>query len=528
MAAQIKSQLEDSEHCCQRPKMDLEDAPQEDPNAGLSVGTVHAAFILSAAVAVALTFGKDLIKGKLSMNSDVGGQTPQFKAFQRTYLTVYLLMMAGDWLQGPYMYALYDAYGFKHEEIAALFVAGFFSARTSNFNLYAWSSLADMRECRRWRAGGVPSMTVAHPVASRAGRSENSHKRVSWAPAGARVATIAAGARGMRSVDEGPHSPGHAPAALRESGRAAERVKAGAAGAAHTHIGRTRSRKSWAKARWPSRPRRSDEALRAPGSADTNTESGHVASMSGRRHTHTRSRKSDTENKKKQQNTGFGSSMLFGTVAGSLADTLGRKRGALAYVVVYAASCVTKHWRSYEVLMFGRVLGGIATSLLFSVFDSWLVAEHASRGFEPAWLSTTFANAQAGNSIVAILSGVLGEWIAGTTPMRVLVAGSTGGEDAAPDGAIMWGGYCLPFDAAAVFLLVGGFVIMTTWNENYGDTKQSSGADGLRESLTKGLLLLARDRRVLLVGLVCSCFEAAMYAFVFEWTPALTAANAPR
>ena len=211
--------------------------------------------------------------------------------------------------------------------------------------------------------------------------------------------------------------------------------------------------------------------------------------------------------------------MLFGTVAGSLADTLGRKRGALAYVVVYAASCVTKHWRSYEVLMFGRVLGGIATSLLFSVFDSWLVAEHASRGFEPAWLSTTFANAQAGNSIVAILSGVLGEWIAGTTPMRVLVAGSSGGEDAAPDGAVMWGGYCLPFDAAAVFLLIGGFVIMTTWNENYGDTKQSSGADGLRESLTKGLLLLARDRRVLLVGLVCSCFEAAMYAFVFEWTP---------
>jgi len=112
--------------------MDLEDAPQEDPDAGLSVGTVHAAFILSAAVAVALTFGKDLIKGKLSTNSDVGGQTPQFKAFQRTYLTVYLLMMAGDWLQGPYMYALYDAYGFKHEEIAALFVAGFFSGAEVN------------------------------------------------------------------------------------------------------------------------------------------------------------------------------------------------------------------------------------------------------------------------------------------------------------------------------------------------------------------------------------------------------------
>ena len=75
--------------------------------------------------------------------------------------------------------------------------------------------------------------------------------------------------------------------------------------------------------------------------------------------------------------------MLFGTVAGSLADTLGRKRGALAYVVVYAASCATKHWRSYNVLMIGRVLGGVATSLLFSVFDAWLVSEHTARGFEP-------------------------------------------------------------------------------------------------------------------------------------------------
>ena len=50
------------------------------------------------------------------------------------------------------------------------------------------------------------------------------------------VATIAAGARGMRSVDEGPHAPGHAPAGLRESGREAERVEAGAAGTAHTWI----------------------------------------------------------------------------------------------------------------------------------------------------------------------------------------------------------------------------------------------------------------------------------------------------
>jgi len=26
--------------------------------------------------------------------------------------------MAGDWLQGPYVYALYDSYGFSQEDIA--------------------------------------------------------------------------------------------------------------------------------------------------------------------------------------------------------------------------------------------------------------------------------------------------------------------------------------------------------------------------------------------------------------------------
>ena len=223
---------------------------------------------------------------------------------------------------------------------------------------------------------------------------------------------------------------------------------------------------------------------------------------------------------------GFGSSMVFGTVAGSLADTLGRKRAALGYVVVYVLSCVTKHWRSYGVLMVGRILGGIATSLLFSVFDSWLVAEHTARGFEPQWLSSTFANAQAGNSLVAIAAGVLGEWSAGLSPMRVLVAGGAASAEAdagGPDGAIMVGGYCTPFDLAAAVLLVGGVAIVLTWPENYGEQSATGGSyESAVDAFAKGFGAIAKDRRVALVGAVSSCFEGAMYAFVFEWTPAVT------
>ena len=74
---------------------------------------------------------------------------PAFTAFRNNYLVVYSLMMgaravrtpggfprvtrahhpaAGDWLQGPYVYALYAAYGFSQADIGKLFIAGFGSS----------------------------------------------------------------------------------------------------------------------------------------------------------------------------------------------------------------------------------------------------------------------------------------------------------------------------------------------------------------------------------------------------------------
>ena len=273
-----------------------------------------------------------------------GRNLQEFARFQKKYLMVMVLCLAGDWLQGPYMYALYDAYGFKHEEIAALFVAG------------------------------------------------------------------------------------------------------------------------------------------------------------------------------------FGSSCVFGTFVGSLADSLGRKRGALVYCVTYILSCLTKHWNSYRVLMVGRVLGGISTSLLFSVFDSWVVSEHARRGFDPTLLSTLFSNVQFANSIVAIFAGIVGEWSARVYELRPLFFFET--KTIADDGRVMVGGYCTPFDAAAVVLCIGFVVIACSWTENYGkktiaQKKQTQQQDSVFSSLKAGTLIVFRDKKILCVGAISACFEAAMYSFVFEWTPAV-------
>lgn len=105
---------------------------------------------------------------------------------------------------------------------------------------------------------------------------------------------------------------------------------------------------------------------------------------------------------------GFGSGMSLGSVVGGWADHLGRKKMVLVYCATYALSCLAKHCRLFGVLLLGRVLGGIATSLLFSVFDSWLIKTHALHGIDQTpYLAQSFSVANFGSSTVAIVAGLL-------------------------------------------------------------------------------------------------------------------------
>ncbi|CAG8951188.1 hypothetical protein HYFRA_00007935 [Hymenoscyphus fraxineus] len=64
--------------------------------------------------------------------------TPRAKVeareFQRLFLTVYCLVMAADWLQGPYVYSLYrDQFGLGERVVGLLFMAGFLSGAISGY-----------------------------------------------------------------------------------------------------------------------------------------------------------------------------------------------------------------------------------------------------------------------------------------------------------------------------------------------------------------------------------------------------------
>ncbi|CAK0784454.1 hypothetical protein CVIRNUC_007658 [Coccomyxa viridis] len=196
---------------------------------------------------------------------------------------------------------------------------------------------------------------------------------------------------------------------------------------------------------------------------------------------------------------GFASSMVFGTLVGSLADKHGRKKAALLYVLTYTSGCVTKHFNDFNVLFVGRIFSGVATSLLYSAFESWLVAEHKKRGYDEDWLGGTFSQAVfVGNGLMAILSGFLAH-----TLVELLSLGPVA-----------------PFDAAHAVLLLGGLLVLATWTENTGDDNHEQ--KGLWHQLSTAVRAIQKDRKIALLGAIQSLFEASMYTFVFLWTPALS------
>jgi len=215
---------------------------------------------------------------------------------------------------------------------------------------------------------------------------------------------------------------------------------------------------------------------------------------------------------------GFGASAIFGTFVGSWADKFGRRKFAFLYCVLYIISCMTKHVKSFNMLMLGRLTGGVATSLLFSVFDSWMVSEHNHRGFDADLLGGTFSVAMFGNSLVAILAGEIGEFAAGIKSLTD--TGALG---------IHFGGFCAPFDVSILFLFICIGAMSVLWSENYGkESGKFEDGNALIENMSSGVQVIVKKPLVLFVGASCALFESSMFIFVFNWTPAVMEEGAPK
>ncbi|TAQ88964.1 hypothetical protein B7494_g2727 [Chlorociboria aeruginascens] len=153
--------------------------------------------------------------------------------------------------------------------------------------------------------------------------------------------------------------------------------------------------------------------------------------------------------------TGFFSAALSATFVGALADTYGRRLSCLCFCVSYSLSCLSILSSNLPVLFAGRMLGGMSTTLMYSVFESWMVTEWHALGLSgdgegEGELAGMFGMMTTLNGVVAIVAGLVAQGIA--------------------DGL---GTQTAPFMAAVGCLSVAAVVIGRKWGENYGNSAHS-------------------------------------------------------
>ncbi|KAG8779899.1 hypothetical protein FRC15_009859 [Serendipita sp. 397] len=217
--------------------------------------------------------------------------------------------------------------------------------------------------------------------------------------------------------------------------------------------------------------------------------------------------------------TGFIAAGTSGPFVGVWADQHGRKKLCRIFCLTYAGSCLVIQQPFFPLLLVGRLLGGISTAILFSVFESWLVAAYQGLPAALAFSSTapgvkdaiskalsrTMGHASLVNGIVAAVAGIVANWIVEQTS-----------------------GFRGPFMLSGALLVLTFFIIGTQWDENYG-TGASSGtvavAGGELTKLKQAIGLVRREPAYLVLGFTQTCFEGSMYLFVFLWVPSLQEAG---
>ncbi|XP_019751201.1 molybdate-anion transporter isoform X2 [Hippocampus comes] len=199
---------------------------------------------------------------------------------------------------------------------------------------------------------------------------------------------------------------------------------------------------------------------------------------------------------------------------GWLPQALGRRHTCLLFCLSYSACCLTKLSRDYFVLIIGRILGGLSTSLLSTTFEAWYVHRHVDvHDFPKEWVPSTFTKAATWNHGLAVGAGLVANLLAEWLHL----------------------GPVAPFLLAVPCLVCCAWVVLTDWGKEEAEErpegdKQTPPVARLILSSTKarfsrschdGLRCLLSDRRVMLLGGVQALFESVLYIFVFLWTPVL-------
>lgn len=183
---------------------------------------------------------------------------------------------------------------------------------------------------------------------------------------------------------------------------------------------------------------------------------------------------------------GFACSAISGPLIGALCDNGKKKYGCVAYCFLNAFSCLTKISSNMFVLILGHVLSGASTSLLHTVFESWLVASTNSTSCATTALPALFAKLTFLNGLIAIFSGLMAN-------LSITM------------------GLMSPFILSIIASFAALFIICFTWDE---PTSFNLELPGIIAPVFK-----SSNAEYSLIGIVVAhgIFESAMYLIVFSW-----------
>jgi len=200
---------------------------------------------------------------------------------------------------------------------------------------------------------------------------------------------------------------------------------------------------------------------------------------------------------------GFVSGAITSPFIGPLVDKIGRKRSAMLYCLLEMGINLLEQYPIFAGLIVSRVVGGITTNLLFSVFESWLLTEHRKRGFPEEKLEVILRDSVIVSNLAAIGSGYIAHYLASKL-------GPVG-----------------PFEGAVFCTGLALLLVAFMWKENYGSC--SSKAMSFRGHMAGAFKTIFNDSKILRIGITQGLTEGTLQTFVFLWSPALRnfAKNAP-
>ena len=195
---------------------------------------------------------------------------------------------------------------------------------------------------------------------------------------------------------------------------------------------------------------------------------------------------------------GFFTGAVTAPITGPMIDRFGRKRTALLYCALEAGINLLEQFPFLSGLIVSRMVGGVTTNLLSTVFEAWVDTEYRSRGFSAEQYETLMRDSIVVSNLAAIASGYLAHVLA---------------EAMGPKG---------PFEGAVTCTVLAFVVIFFLWTENYGTCgeRQSSIANSFTE-LKDTVQSIRSDSRILRVCITQGLTMGSLHIFIFLWSPVL-------